>query len=93
MTYENFSQQFLSNKKWGSTTLGDLYLKRSEAYFKGGDLHSAAVDFRRAATAYAEYGVSIDRWREIGSVANSHVYMDMKTFDDARNDSVKIWVK
>ena len=39
------------------------------------------------------YADAVDRWREISSQQDSHVYIDMKTFDDARSDSAKLWVK
>jgi hypothetical protein len=35
----------------------------------------------------------VDRWREVGQVVNGGSYIDMKTFDDARKDSIKVWVK
>jgi hypothetical protein len=42
-------------------------------------------------------GKDSNRWREIGSLdtgsRSRHLYIDLKTFDDANNTSVKLWVK
>lgn len=49
--------------------------------------------FRRAANGFPNYASVIDRWREIGSQLNEHLHIDLKTFDDARGDSIKLWIK
>ena len=100
MKYEDFSKGLLhTNKAWASTVVPDLYMKRSDAYLKAGNWHSAAVEYRRAVDGFPRYADAIDRWREISSkqddshAYDSHVYVDVKTFDDARSDSRKVWVK
>lgn len=94
MKYEDFSKQFLhDNGPWTSTVIPDLYVKRSDAYLKAGEWHGAAVEFRRALDGFPTYADAIDRWREISSQGDSHVYIDMKTFDDARRESAKLWIK
>jgi tetratricopeptide (TPR) repeat protein len=94
MKYEDFSKGFLhNNKAWASTVVPDLYLKRSDAYLKAGNWHNAAVEFRRAVDGFPSYADAIDRWREISEQHDSHVYIDMKTFDDTRSDSAKLWIK
>jgi tetratricopeptide (TPR) repeat protein len=94
MKYENFSEGFLhTNKAWCSTVIPDLYLKRSDVYLKAGNWHRAVVEFRRATGGFPDYADAIDRWRQIGSKQNSQIYIDMKTFDDTRSDSAKLWIK
>jgi hypothetical protein len=94
MKYEDFSMGFLhGNKDWDSTVIPDLYVKRSDAYLKAGDWHNATLDYRRAVDGFPSYASTIDRWREITSWHNSHVYIDAKTFDDSRTDSVRLWIK
>jgi tetratricopeptide (TPR) repeat protein len=98
MKYEDFSKGFLQNNKaFTSTVIPDLYLKRSDAYLKTGNWHRAAVEFRRAVNGFPQYANAVDRWREIGSLdtgsRSRHLYIDLKTFDDANNTSVKLWVK
>ena len=98
MKYEDFSKGFLQNNKaFTSTVIPDLYLKRSDAYLKTSNWHSAAVEFRRAVNGFPQYANAVDRWREIGSLdtgtRSRHLYIDLKTFDDADKTSVKLWVK
>jgi tetratricopeptide (TPR) repeat protein len=92
LTYEGFSEKFLTQRAMGSTVIPDLYLKRSDAYLKKGNWHLASVDFRRAINGFPDYADAVDRWREIGQ-SDRRTYIDMKTFDDAHNDSIKIWIK
>lgn len=94
MKYEDFSKSFLhDNGPWSSTVIPDLYVKRSDAYLKAGDWHGAAVEFRRALDGFPTYADAIDRWRAISSQRDSHVYIDMRTFDDARRESARLWIK
>lgn len=98
MKYEEFSKGLLhNNKAWPSTVVPDLYLRRADAYLKAGNWHKAAMDFRRAVNGFPEYADAVDRWREIGSLdtgsRSRHLYIDLKTFDDANNTSVKLWLK
>ena len=94
MKYEDFSKGFLHNSEpWASTVIPDLYLKRSDIYLKAGNWHGAAVEFRRAAAGFLSYADVIDRWREISSQKDSHISIDMKTFDDGRSDSARLWIK
>jgi hypothetical protein len=51
------------------------------------------IEFRRAVNGFPDYAVVVDRWREVSSQQHSHLYIDMKTFDDARSDSSKLWIK
>lgn len=96
LKYEDFSQSFLHDNVakgfFSSSTLPDLYIKRSDAYLKEGDWHSAAVDFRRAANGFKRLA-SADRWRSIGTQQNSQLYIDMQTFDDSAITSMKLWTK
>jgi tetratricopeptide (TPR) repeat protein len=93
LTYEGFSERFLTRSAMGSTVIPDLYLKRSDAYLKEGNWHLASIDFRRAINGFPDYADAVDRWREIGQMGDGRGYIDMKTFDDARNDSIKVWIK
>ena len=94
MKYEDFSKGFLHNTEpFASTVIPDLYMKRSDAYLKSGNWHNAAMEYRRAVDGFPSYADAIDRWREISSQRDSHVLIDMKTFDDTRNESAKLWVK
>jgi tetratricopeptide (TPR) repeat protein len=93
LKYENLSKQFLNGQPLPSTTLPDLYLKRSDAYLQKGDWHHASIDFRRAMNGFPDYAPITQRWREFGHVNNTHNYVDLKTFDDARTGSVKLWIK
>jgi tetratricopeptide (TPR) repeat protein len=91
LKYEDYAKYFLSEQdKLPSFILSELYLKRSDAYLKKGNWHLASVEFHRA-SAIPEWVV--DRWREIGSGVGGQNYIDMQTFDDARKDSIKFWVK
>jgi tetratricopeptide (TPR) repeat protein len=93
MKYDDFSKGFLhANKAWTSTVIPDLYLKRSDAYLKAGNWHSAAGEFRRAVAGFPEYANAVDRWREIGPQLE-HIYIDLRTFDDVSGASTKIWIK
>ncbi|TCK68449.1 tetratricopeptide repeat protein [Acidipila rosea] len=96
LKYEDFSKSFLHDNVekgfFSSSTLPDLYVKRSDAYLKEGDWHSAAVDFRRAANGFKRLATA-DRWRSIGTQQNSKLYIDMQTFDDSAITSMKLWTK
>jgi tetratricopeptide (TPR) repeat protein len=96
LKYEDFSKSFLHDNVekgfFSSSTLPDLYVKRSDAYLKEGDWHSAAVDFRRAANGFKRLGTA-DRWRSLGTQQNSQLYIDMQTFDDSAITSMKLWTK
>jgi tetratricopeptide (TPR) repeat protein len=96
LKYEDFSKSFLHDNVqrgfFSSTALPDLYIKRSDAYLKADDWHSAAVDFRRAANGFKRLATA-DRWRPIGTHQNSQLYIDMQTFDDSTNTSMKLWTK
>jgi hypothetical protein len=92
LTYEGFSGKFLTRPAMGSTVIPDLYLKRSDAYLKKDSWHQASIEFRRAINGFPDYADVVDRWREIGQ-SDRRTYIDMKTFDDTRNDSIKIWIK
>lgn len=96
LKYEDFSKSFLHDNVekgfFSSTTLPDLYVKRSDAYLKEGDWHSAAVDFRRAANGFKRLATA-DRWRSIGTWQGEQLYIDLQTFDDSTNTSMKLWTK
>lgn len=96
LRYEDFSKRFLHDNVqrgfFSSTTLPDLYIKRSDAYLKADDWHSAAVDFRRATNGFKRLATA-DRWRSIGTQQNSQLYIDMQTFDDSTITSMKLWTK
>jgi tetratricopeptide (TPR) repeat protein len=91
--YEDFSQQFLTGHSLFSTIIPGLYIKRSDAYLRKGDWHSALIDFRRATNGFPDYAVGIDRWRQFDETYNTHSYIDMKNFDDAGDGSVRLWIK
>ena len=98
MEYADFADQFLhvQNQQFPSTTIGDLYLKRSDAYLKAGKWPNAAADFRRATNGFPQdpdYESAIDRWREIGLAQTGQTYIDLKSFDDTHSDSIKLWIK
>ena len=92
LTYEGFSK-FLTQRAMGSTVIPDLYLKRSDAYLKKGNWHLASIDFRRAINGFPDYANAVDRWRKIGQMSDGRGYIDLKTFDDARKDSIRVWIK
>jgi tetratricopeptide (TPR) repeat protein len=91
--YEDFAKGFFTHSAMSSTVIPDLYLKRSDTYLLKGNWPRASVDFRRAVNGFPAYADVIDRWREIGRTADARNYIDMKTFDSARNDSIKFWLK
>ena len=51
------------------------------------------MEFRRAVDGFPSYADVIDRWREISSQKDSHISIDMKTFDGGRSDSARLWIK
>jgi tetratricopeptide (TPR) repeat protein len=91
--YEDLSQQFLSGRPLASTTIPELYLKRSDAYLHQKAWSHALTDFRRAANGFPDYAPTMDRWREFSQAYDANSYIDMQTFDDARSGSVKLWIK
>jgi tetratricopeptide (TPR) repeat protein len=97
MKYEDFAKEFLhDNVEKGfetSTVIPDLYLKRSDAYLAEGDWHNGAADFRRAINGFPQYANAVDRWRKIEPFQHTELYIDLETFDDSRNNSVKAWTK
>jgi tetratricopeptide (TPR) repeat protein len=93
LKYEDFAKSFFVRAAMSSTVIPDVYLKRSDAYLKKGNWHIASIDFRRAINGFPGYASAVDRWREIGQMADGWSYIDMNTFDDARNDSVSLWIK
>jgi len=93
LDYEGFAKEFFTRNAMSSTVIPDVYLKRSDAYLKKGSWHQASIEFRRAINGFPDYADVVDRWREIGRTGDSRSYIDMKTFDDARNDSMKLWIK
>ena len=93
LNYEGFAKDFFTHAAMPSTVIPDVYLKRSDAYLKKGNWHLASLDFRRAINGFPGYADAVDRWREIGQMPDDRSYIDMKTFDDARKDSIKVWIK
>jgi tetratricopeptide (TPR) repeat protein len=93
MTYEDFSQGFLTGHSLFSTTIHELYIKRSDAYLKKSDWHSALTDFRRATNGFPDYAARLDRWRQFEQTHDTHSYVDMKNFDDANDESIQLWIK
>jgi tetratricopeptide (TPR) repeat protein len=96
LKYEEFSKRFLNDNGalgMSSTVIPDIYLKRSDAYLKAGNWHRASIDFRRAVSGFPDYANVVDRWREISQAANLRSYIDMRTFEYARGDAIKIWIK
>jgi tetratricopeptide (TPR) repeat protein len=91
--YEDLSQQFLTGRPLASTTIPELYLKRSDAYLHEKDWSHALADFRRAANGFPDYALTMDRWRQFSETYDANSYIDMQTFDDARSESVKLWIK
>jgi hypothetical protein len=91
--YEDFAARFLTNRPLPSTVLPELYVKRSDAYLRKGDWHSALTDFRRAKNGFPDYAEAIDRWRRFGESPSTRSYVDMENFDDANDGSVKLSIK
>jgi tetratricopeptide (TPR) repeat protein len=95
MSYENFSEGFLHrNGSFGfpDFVVGDLYVKRLDAYLEKGNWHAAKLDFKRAERAYNNPD-AVDRWHQIGQSSDAHNYIDMKTFEANGSGSVKLWIK
>jgi tetratricopeptide (TPR) repeat protein len=93
LKYEDFSERFFTGQAMPSTVIPDLYVKRSDAYLKANNWHRASTDFRRAVNGFPEYASALDRWREIGRTNSSYNHLDMKSFDDARRESITLWIK
>jgi tetratricopeptide (TPR) repeat protein len=91
--YDDFSKDFFERRPMPSTVIPDLYMKRADAYLGEGNWHQASVEFRRAANGFPSYADALDRWREIAPMGRQRMYVDLKTFDDAKHQSVKVWVK
>jgi tetratricopeptide (TPR) repeat protein len=91
--YEDFSQRFLTGHSFFSTTILDLYIKRSDAYLRKGNWRSALIDFRRATNGFPDYAAGIDHWRQFDETYNTHSYVDVTNFDDASDGPVKLWIK
>jgi tetratricopeptide (TPR) repeat protein len=91
--YEDFAKGFFTHAAMPSTVIPDLYLKRSDAYVAKGNWHWASIEFQRAARGFPSYADAIERWRDIGQTGSMKSYIDMKTFDDAHRESVKLWLK
>jgi tetratricopeptide (TPR) repeat protein len=95
MSYENFSEGFLhKNGSFGfpDFVIADLYLKRLDAYLRKGNWHAAKLDFNRAVRGY-KTADAIDRWHQFSQSSDARSYIDMRTFDNARSGSVKLWIK
>ena len=93
MKYEDFSGEFLKQRSpFSSFVISDLYIKRSDAYLNSGNWLRAADDFRRVLTGFPD-DETADRWREIAQSATDRTYIDMKTFDASRPNSVKFWIR
>jgi hypothetical protein len=88
-------KSFLTEPKRMDPTflLAELYEKRSDAYLKKGNWHRAFREFQRIMNGFPDYGPIVERWREIGRATDRRHYIDLKTFDDARSDSIKLWIK
>jgi tetratricopeptide (TPR) repeat protein len=94
LKYEDFAQPFFTRRETLlSFAIPDLYVKRADAYLKKTDWHRALIEFRRATNGFPNYADAIDRWREIGQMADGRSYIDVKTYDDTRRDSIKLWIK
>jgi tetratricopeptide (TPR) repeat protein len=91
--YEDLAKDLFTHSAMSSTVIPDLYLKRSDAYLKKGDWQRASIEFRRAINGFPTYADAVDRWREIGQATDTRNYIDMKTVDNVRNDSIKFWIK
>ncbi|NOJ41054.1 tetratricopeptide repeat protein [Bradyrhizobium australiense] len=91
--YEDFSKGFFQGKPMPSTVIPDVYMKRADAYLGAGNWRQASKEFRRAMNGFPAYAEALDRWREIGSATKQRIYVDLKTFDDAKRQSVKVWIK
>jgi tetratricopeptide (TPR) repeat protein len=91
--YEDFAEHFLTGRPVSSKVIPELYIKRSDAYLKKGDLRRALIDFRRVTNGFPDYAVGVDRWRQFGQTSDAHNYIDMTTFDDAPDGSVQLWIK
>ncbi len=92
MKYEDFSQRFLTGHALFSTTISDLYIKRVDAYLRKGDWRSALIDFHRVTNGFPDYAVGTE-WHEFKDTHNTHSYINMKNFDDSREESVKLSIK
>jgi hypothetical protein len=76
-----------------STTISDLYIKRSDAYLKKGDWRSALTDFRRATNGFPDYATGLDRWRQFEETSNTYSSVDMENFDYTHDGLVKLSIK
>jgi tetratricopeptide (TPR) repeat protein len=93
MKYEDFSQRFLTGHSLFSTTISELYIKRSDAYLKKGAWRSALMDFRRATNGFPDYAAGLDRWRRFEETSNTYSSVDMENFDDTHDGLVKLSIK
>jgi tetratricopeptide (TPR) repeat protein len=93
VNYEDFSQRFLTGHSFFSTTISDLYIKRSDAYLKKGDWRRALIDFRRATNGFPDYAAGLDHWRQFEETSSTYSSVDMENFDDAHEGLVKLSIK
>jgi len=93
MEYEDFSERFLTGHSSFSTTIYDLYIKRSDAHLKKGAWRSALMDFRRAKNGFPDHAAGLDRWRRFEETSNTYSSVDMENFDDAHDGLVKLSIK
>jgi tetratricopeptide (TPR) repeat protein len=96
MSYENFSEGFLHKNgsfRFPDFVIGELYVKRMDAYLRKGNWHAANLDFKRAERGYPNATDAIDRWRQFNQTSDTHSYVDMETFDVTAGGSVKLWIK
>jgi tetratricopeptide (TPR) repeat protein len=93
LKFEGFAKDFFTQRGLISFLIAELYLKRADAYLKKGNWHRASIEFQRVINGFTDYVDAVDRWREIGQTAEARNYIDMKTFDDSRKDSIRVWIK
>jgi tetratricopeptide (TPR) repeat protein len=90
MKFADFSEQLQKNKKpYVDFVLGDLYVKRGDAYFYNKDYRKAFREYSRALNS----GASMDRWKIFSKTKEEEYALDLQTLEFNRGSLVSLWTR